>query len=356
MKKTVFLISIIVSLYGYSQEIKISDLEVPNSPAFTLMDFTPTTISNPTTPQAVSLNLLSALSSNNVAIEFSPYWLSSGKHKTITSYYEGEEQKSFSKPFKNLSVSIATIKNDSIQNVSFGFRTNIFTINSQQKINSIGILKAKLVAFNATLAPLLPVALNPYPAGTTEFNEWNIDILNKMAKDPTYVAQSAEIYENNDALNNIKPLLSLDFATAYNHFFTNDEYKKGNFGRFGAWATLNENINIGSNKNYLSLYQYGRFLIDEMTYDSTTLNYKREENFDLGGKIELQFNKLSFGYEYIKRTNQKDNYRSVGNIKYKLNNDIVLNGGFGKNFEGANNLVTLLGISWGITSNNSITN
>ena len=91
-----------------------------------------------------------------------------------------------------------------------------------------------------------------------------------------------------------------------------------------------------------------------MTYDTTLLSYKKEKNFDIGAKIELQLNDFAIGYEYINRTNQKDNYRSVGNLKYKINERFTITGGFGKNFEKTDNLVSFLGISWGIATNNEL--
>ncbi|WP_394776123.1 hypothetical protein [Flavobacterium sp.] len=74
----------------------------------------------------------------------------------------------------------------------------------------------------------------------------------------------------------------------------------------------------------------------------------------MGAKVELQFNDFAIDYEYINRTNQKDNYRSVGNLKYKINERFSITGGFGKNFEKTDNLVSFLGISWGIANNNAL--
>ncbi|MCF6130900.1 hypothetical protein [Flavobacterium wongokense] len=356
MKKLFTVLSIIACSIGYAQEIKISDLEVPTSPAFTLMDFTPTSIENPSTPQAVTLGLLNALGSNDVALEFSPYWLVSGKYKTINNYFDKEEKKAYSKPWKNLSLSIATIKKDSVQNVSAGIRTNLITINSKEKLAAITSLKAKLKAFTEKLNTDLNIAANPFAAGSAEYNKWNKAKIDEMSKDPAYIKESSAVYDANEELENLKPFLSLDVAAAYDTFFMNEFSGKANFGRFGAWATLNENITLGGEKNYICLYQYARFLVDKMTYDAASMSYTRTEDTDIGAKVELQFNRLSFGYEYIKRTKQEDNYRSVGNIKYKLTDQLVLNGGFGKNFEGSDNLVSIIGIKWGITTNNAITN
>ena len=69
---------------------------------------------------------------------------------------------------------------------------------------------------------------------------------------------------------------------------------------------------------------------------------------DIGLKAELAFKKLSVGYEYISRSGDLDSYRSAGSIAYRLTNDIVLTGAFGNNFGDQNDLISLLGIRWGL--------
>ena len=48
------------------------------------------------------------------------------------------------------------------------------------------------------------------------------------------------------------------------------------------------------------------------------------------------------------RSIDSDQFRSVGNITYQVNNNISVTGGFGKDFPSDNNLVTILGINWGL--------
>ena len=64
------------------QKIELKNLAPPNSPAFVLMDVTPSNIIVPQNIQAFSLQTISAftgdsndgMSSNNYAFEFQPYW------------------------------------------------------------------------------------------------------------------------------------------------------------------------------------------------------------------------------------------------------------------------------------------
>ncbi|MET0946418.1 MAG: hypothetical protein ABWY22_13480 [Flavobacterium sp.] len=155
-----------------------------------------------------------------------------------------------------------------------------------------------------------------------------------------------------DALD--KPIFTLDAAAAYSHFYPSDTFSEGQMGKFGVWSTANLNIKIpgDSNKQYISFYGYARYIKDNAYLEKDTNEYTKIEYFDFGTKVEFEYYKLTFAYEYINRTKEEDNYRSVGSIKYKYNDTIMLNGGFGKNLEQTDNLVSFLGVSWGIESNN----
>ncbi len=151
-----------------------------------------------------------------------------------------------------------------------------------------------------------------------------------------------------------KPLFSLDAAAAYSHIYKGNNYSEGQMGKFGAWSTANLNVKLqDDNKFYFSLYGYGRYIKDNAFLDTTTNKYTTTEYFDIGGKGEFEFHKLSVAYEYVHRTKEVDNYRSVGSIKFKYSDTITLNGGFGKNFQKTDNQVAFLGISWGIESGNN---
>jgi hypothetical protein len=354
----------VVSAYSQDETIKIKDLEMPNSPAFTILDYSPTIISNPKTTQELTLSLINSVNSSNgiptnYALEFTPFWTFSGENKSLKSYLDGENKEIICKPYKNLSISIASVKKDSIQNVSFGIRTNIITINNKKVQELTQSLNDKLKFINKLIDAKFnyELAKNKVESGSDEDKKLDKMILNGISQDEALKELSEELYLKLDEIKNLKskPQFSIDIASAYNHFFDNKEFKSGKFGRFGTWATLNENICFTKNsKNYFSLYQYARFLVNETNYDETTMSYVKDKSLDLGLKAEFQFSDLTIGYEYVLRTSEKENYRSVGNIKYKVNDNIILNGGFGKNFERTDNLISFLGVSWGISQNNKL--
>jgi hypothetical protein len=99
----------------------------------------------------------------------------------------------------------------------------------------------------------------------------------------------------------------------------------------------------------------GRFLNDNyqqiITNDFATRNL-----LDCGGKLEFEFDRLIFSYEYIYRWDSNDktqnSFRSSGLIKFKLNEDLYLTAAFGRNFGSGNNLISQIGINWGIGTGN----
>lgn len=360
MRQLALICFLLFSVVSFSQdEIKIKDLELPNAPAFAILDYSSTNISAPNTVQALTLSLINATNSakgfpTDYALEFSPYWVFKNKAANFSDYFDKERKEKYSKPYKNMSISFASVKKDTIQNLSIGIRTNIFTVNRKEKLKKIDTLEIQLKEFAQLLDDrLAPIGVAP-PSGSDAYNEYMMNQMNKLEAEKSYATKRKGVYDKLDEIINMKPIFSIDAAAAYNHFFDQNEFKSGKFGKLGVWTTLNENFLFKNDKNYLCLYQYARFLVSEMNFDTVNNVYKKDQSFDLGTKIEFQFDKLSVGYEYIKRLSESDNYRSVGNIKYKLSDKLTLNGGFGKNFEKTDNLVSFLGVSWGISANNEI--
>lgn len=338
----IFLV-ILFSLFGAkgwsqdtnSNEISITDLEIPNAPALSVLDASNTVIETPKNIKALTSSLINNLG-NNFAIEVTPYFfLKKNKNYYDFNGYKIVEDKYIEKGalsaiYPSFSVSIASVKKDSANYLSFGMRTNLLKIKNRKQ-TEIFVKAEKL--YNEKIYPL-------YTNSTPE----------ELQKSEEYKKASKEYNDVLDVI--IKPLVSIDVAAAYSQFYLNNSYSNEFKGKSGAWVTISYNYLLNSNdeKNfqYLSIYALGRYLNDKNHPDSTTNEFKEKNQKDLGGKVELELDNFSFAYEYIKRASEKDNYRSVGTIKYKISNDIVLNGGFGKNFEKTDNLVTFLGINWGV--------
>jgi hypothetical protein len=150
-----------------------------------------------------------------------------------------------------------------------------------------------------------------------------------------------------------KPALALDFAIGYNHRYYNNEFDNNGFGRLGAWSTLAGSFFLSKkkyNQDYLNLYGFFRYLKEGDNRVISAMANDEFDAFDLGVKAELEFKKITIGYEYINRSGDLEGYRSVGNIKYKAFDNVYLTGTFGNNFEEQDDLVTLFGIQWGFNN------
>ena len=154
-----------------------------------------------------------------------------------------------------------------------------------------------------------------------------------------------------------RPLLAIDGAVAVNWAFEGNDYSTNYFDRGGGWLTLNLSAPVFNKKgkeqkNYLNFYVTGRYLSGRVM-DGTD---DRMDVFDSGGKVEIEVFRFSLSYEYLYRFNftvkDDDSYRSSCLLKYKINDNLYLTGAFGKNFGDQANLITLLGINWGIGSGN----
>lgn len=361
---TLCLIFLLYSAFAKAEQepfsVPLENLALPNSPAFVLLDEAPSIIERPATPKAFAVELLQNFDGNafdNIAVEFAPFWMTKPEKLSYfdlkglrpTADGSGLENKGFN-PLVNLVVSFAHVKNqDSITNISFGARTTLIEIKHAQDIarfaegyraiNDLFDLKKQIKDEfgNEELERANPL----------EYAEQFKIYYNKRLPELTVErpATAAAILETLD----LKPLFALDVAAAYNKRFYNDNYEEGNGdSRYGVWSTATAAIPIGrslDNKNYLNAFGFVRYLEDEI--GNTEFNA-----LDIGLKAELQFNKLFIGYEYVNRSGDLDDFRSVGNIRYVLTKKIDLVGSFGNNFGNTNDLVSILGIRWGFDSKN----
>src|SRR4029453_19273393 len=78
-----------------SGTLPLNDLRAPTSPAFVLLDVSPTAIERPQNPKALAFNLISAATSEdgfprNYALVVAPYWLHSHRDLTFETYQEAK--------------------------------------------------------------------------------------------------------------------------------------------------------------------------------------------------------------------------------------------------------------------------
>ncbi|WP_152611490.1 hypothetical protein [Psychroserpens damuponensis] len=353
----------------------LKNLAPPSSPAFVLMDLTPSNIIVPEHIQAFSIQTISAfsgdssngLSNNNYAVEFQPYWYVKRNNMSFFKYNnlkkndginaETSNPKDYTKynvfgdAWKRASVSLALMNGnfnvfETAQSyVSVGARTRLLSFKTKEQRSAIVSQYSNYEQF-MTSQEVIMIFANP----SLSASEKNTAITN------------LETYKTivNDFENtlNQKPLFALDVAAAYSHFMGDESQDLDDgFGRLGIWASGDLAFytpTIGSN-SHIHFYGVFRYLRDGLIINSNLDGLKIEEAIDYGAKLELELDNLSFGYEYITRAIDSDNEeRSMGSIRYKINNAFTLNGGFGKNFKSNGNTVALFGIQWGIDYGSSV--
>lgn len=134
-----------------SIETSIVDLEMPNSPAFILLDAAPASIQRPNSSRAIGISLLQDLATDgildDIAVEVTPFWLTRNTKRSALRFYgidENLKQNPFSK-IKLASISAAYIKGpDSILNISVGFRATVFEWKRKSDVKDYSIVYSEI--------------------------------------------------------------------------------------------------------------------------------------------------------------------------------------------------------------------
>lgn len=342
-------------------EVTIENLQIPNSPAFILLDEAPTAIDRPATSKALALGLIDALNGNtilpkNYAAEFTPYWYF--KHDSLTALkYIGIEPDNFWTRMGNniskASVSLAFVNKTAddavlpIHHFSIGARTNLISIwtegDKKDVRNKYAQAVQELADLDSIQGILPPVPTGDYAAYAIAMQQYQANLQAQL--------ESWDISKSALSVSQIqKPVFALDLAAGYNEFFLNNDIHQNHFGRFGIWMTANYSRKLcKSSSCYLNIYAAGKYLKTGTTLEQG--EYVQKEFYDAGFKIELECKRLTFSYEYLKRLNDQENTtRSNGLIRYKISDKVYLTGAFGKNFGDTANLISFLGINWGFST------
>lgn len=403
---------LLVCTFSFSQDNASSNdfnFESTTNPAFSLLGETPTQLNTPDNLKALGLYLSNGFSNTNIAVEVNPYWLIDFEAKRTYQNYRGiktgEKGKTYIDPFigikTNSSFSIGYLDKqfegfeEEKKAIAIGYRTTLLQFYNAARIEKIQNAIQKID--NGVQDPLnrlfeeffIGESTNIPGSGSCNTLETDLALKEKFQTlaqdfidrifeeededDPDPFAQSGKaILTVNNQLNitkeeivanyfkdrcenikafvnnpkTIKPYFRLDGAVGYSLLFKENEVNTSTADRFGAWLTADFAIQFNS-KSYLHVYGIGKYVDDEFNIN-TDGSYFSENFWDYGGKIELELEKLKFSYEYLKRDGFGDQFRSVGNITYQVNKKISITGGFGKDFPADDNLVSILGINWGL--------
>ena len=348
------------------KELSLKHLALPSAPAFTLMDITPSSVVMPQNLQSFSIQTINAfagdsadgLSNNNYAVEIRPYLYAKLKSETFLKYNgilmtENNDNTNtisrnvFTGVLRKASVSLALMNGtfevfDQPQSyVSVGARTRLIEVKSGKTYHEI------IKSYKSYEAFMLSKEVKDIALDISIDDPW--DSIPKLAK---YKETRGALKKNLEE----KPLFALDVASAYSYFMGDKSQNlDGAFGRFGIWGSTDLAFKISEKKsNYFHVYSLFRYLRDGLNRNSQTQALFTTNNYDVGGKAELEFDKLSIGFEYLIREGDTSSSRTFGNIKYKINDAFAIHGGFGENFLSDSNLITLFGIQWGLQTSTGL--
>jgi len=223
-----------ILLYSYNifgqttDDIGLSELKTPSSPAFTILGVQPTDISRPKSYQALETSLFNASGAggslvlpNSYALEFSPFWISNHPDLTFDNYVEPNIPNSI---LQNLSISIATteLKNTTDtsiveRKIGFGLRTMIISGSLPKEVKTlVSLISVNQLLVLDAISPFQFVLLNDPSIKTRE------DLVTK-AQAEFNSRKAANSFTNPDSVqqvinNFIKPFLVLSNASMHNEW------------------------------------------------------------------------------------------------------------------------------------------
>lgn len=287
--------------------IKITDLNIPTSPAFVLMDKSPASIEKPSNPKALAVSLIN-IWENSGAIEFTPYWF-----KDRPAYTFRANLANRTPVFQTFALSAATAKIDTVTGLSIGFRTQLFRSYSTALTTEI-LGKAKQIT------DLLSVE-NPEDLDLEAINEAKKE-LNALQARTTFTAELAGAWMGHSSA-------SRTLSSARAGFWFNMRYTPDRFP--------------------LTFVFLGRY-----TRSAGQLSHSASDSvfFDYGINASYQNEDFDIQAEYVNRRDfsVKENYdRFAFVVNYQIIPGIVAVASLGKNFKKVNNVFALLGIKFGIS-------
>jgi len=356
--------------HANSQTLELKDLNIPNAPAFTILDYSPAVIDKPGTAKAFSANIVSLLGQSqglpkNFAMEVSPFWLF--KNNLNVYRYHGIDsagrQKNIFANVRNTSISIGSVFRDSGKAHEFnanylavGVRVNLIKIiRKPVATETVTALRAIAGRMTALTIPVTAACLATHTVGTPAYNECvEKGLTAAFTGDADMVLQQKRL----EKLMAIKPVFQVDIAGAGSWAYKDNTLKNDHRYRTGIWTTMELSVPLSNakdiekmleNKNYLNLYGTLRYINEDSTTDFK--NFNQQKLLDFGGRLEVEFDKFSLSFESIHRINQSNKDlntdRNVGIIQYKVNDQLYLSGTFGKNFGTVRNVIALFGLNWG---------
>lgn len=378
MRRLLFAVSLACCAGDAFAQATISELSAPTSPAFVLLGVAPASVDRPDSAKALIVNAFSDLAESeglpqDFALEVTPFWMKSNRTLSFTEY----QRPGIGAVWQQLRVSVATSPirgaDQSAESLgtklALGFNTKIF--NGRPNPAMASALTA-LFAENTRL-----LAADRELEGieeTLESRREELEGLTENAKRADLIAIIGEIEKTlakkQAEINGIEAGITrrslevqtidaervgffLTVAGGQVWDFVNDDTRNASANRRGIWVTPAYRLLRCATGCEASFDFIG---VARMLKDPDI-----DAMIDVGGRLVWRLNtRFSTSFELLRRKapdtvganeeSVQDSNRTAGLLEYRIQDDLILFGTFGQDFEkatGAKPLVTLLGLNFG---------
>ncbi len=293
---------------SYAQGVDLSELTVPTSPGFVLLDKAPATIERPTTPKALGIDVLNFFTKNEGAIDVTPFWLFNHPKYTFQRWIDEQ-----SPVLQTLNFSVAASKADSGSYMAVGVRAQVVRLYSKSQRHAIDSVVQSIVT---------ALSVNPGSLDTTTLK----DLRGELA-----ALQS-------------QSMLNIELAGAVAGLSSNNRFQDLNLNRTGIW--LNAKYQPAKVPlAVLGLAKYTRVIAP------SELPVADSSYLDFGLALSYQRENFDLQFEYIHRYDLEYNlsyHRAMLIANYMVAKNLVVVASLGKNFAGVDNITALFGVKFGL--------
>ncbi len=382
--KSLIIIGLFFPFFLYAQQkesidLDLKELEITTAPSVVLLGISPSELEIVKSKKALVLSLVNSFKKSegipdSYAFEMTPFWLLPSSKMNSLKYAGYNKDKKVWNAFsevKKASFSLGFIRDlslgegDEMKNPAFAFSVRSTLVNVRTKKNKTLIINRNNEVQNILFRinedwvksdehKQLLDSCDKAGIANDDRGEIFVKGKNRFKKKVSERYKSSKEADYYRTLLEAPPLIAVDFAGGYSTFFSDNKFSNNHFGKLGFWMTLNTGIDFAKEESkdvkQLNFYGIIRYLDDGTTLDANQ-QFLRSKNYDFGGKAEFTYKRFSISYEYIYRINDIDKtFRSSGLIAYKVSDRVYINAAFGKNYGEKDNLISFLGLNWGLDS------
>ena len=386
MKKIIFLcLLLLTTLTTLGQ-----NLQVPNTPAFSILDYEPSAVMRPSSIKKLSNDILNSFDKNgklimNLGLEVSPYWLKSRDTLSREKYLNPDGLQAF---VQTLSISAATVK-DSLTNknsLGLGFRVQlikgqlsnefqkqeIILNNYETAMAGIGVTRAMAGISSTTVdEAFIDIKIKIEETKLNKKEKENLkqiafEISKKYKTKPNDVVayceelintidnQTTVLAKNIVKLEQQRTGFSLEVAgaTKFSEIGSSQDFQK-----FGLWINAN-NYLTSSDAWTVTARIMGTATGNKTTNSDIGFGYiKLGDNFNVALEGMLRWYSTDFkdsnsNNQPITRVERGFTYRMAAQLSYTLYENVSFNFSLGKDFESAvikkSSFFSLFGINYSI--------